>query len=336
MNEAAGEKSPAGILTRRLIIGIVVVAVLVAAFVVAERAAIQQGLLLPRTELVHQGKPLAQWLGQLSPSIDFGNSSNLTIKIESTRLIVRDGGKTIKIHLNPQWRIEAESAVRAIGEPATPHLLALLRARETKLRTWLVRYLQKQSLLNVSTEPAVFLNHRALLGFQILGTNANAAVPELRKMLGQTNRLELACQALDLIGTEEAKAALRDAFTNESEQVRRQLAGAFGLWLPDSDEPSIKALLAVLADPNPMYHRSAIQTLGRFGEPAETVPAVLPFLRSEHGNLTRFAALEALGYIGPAAASQAEAVREAFSDGAGPLQYDVNHTLLKIEGRSTQ
>jgi hypothetical protein len=111
----------------------------------------------------HAGKPLSYWLRQ--HWLNRGTDSDL-----------------------PEWkakRDEAESAIRSIGTNAVPHLIAMANHDPPtwtytvlrRLPSWVGRLVGESGILD--KDPA----RDAEIGFRILGTNAQAAIPQMARLM---------------------------------------------------------------------------------------------------------------------------------------------------------
>ena len=139
-------------------------------------AAIIAALIYKPAEPTYAGKPLSYWLYQhyLNTGID---SDMPELKAA---------------------RDEAESAIRAIGTNAVPHLIAMAKhdapawkdAVLMRLPTWIRRAVGESGILD--KDPA----RDAEIGFRILGTNAQAAIPDMLKLTADKTHLLRARRAL--------------------------------------------------------------------------------------------------------------------------------------------
>ena len=89
----------------------------------------------------------------------------------------------------------AARAVRAIGTNAVPTLLGLLHARDSWVKRAFANVLKRQTIVRIPLRPAESSNRLALLGFQLIGTNAQTAVPSLNADL-HANDPELRVRAI--------------------------------------------------------------------------------------------------------------------------------------------
>jgi HEAT repeat protein len=140
----------------------------------------------------------------------------------------------------PVAQLEAFDAVRAIGaERALPHLMSMIRAHDGPMRSWMIERTEKWEMLKIKS--AEETRELGAEGFYVLGTNAAAAVPELTRMLDDTNYAYAAVQCLTCIG-EPARESLCRALTNRNWQVR-ECSLAYLIDDPKADLAQIKGCL---------------------------------------------------------------------------------------------
>jgi hypothetical protein len=108
-------------------------------------------------EPVYEGRSLTQWLREVDEAPLSWNG------LEETNHPVRI----------------AIRAVRAIGTNGVPTLLRLIEARDSRAKTAVLYLLDKQTVVRIRVRRAENLNRYGIKGFQLLRTNAQAAVPSL-------------------------------------------------------------------------------------------------------------------------------------------------------------
>ena len=150
-------------------------------------------------EPVYKGKPLSRWL----------------LDVTAT------GG--------PEGLENAREAMRHMGTNALPTLLRMLQVKDSPLKAALVRLNYEQRIMNFRINSDVGWNHAGIVGFSILGTNAQSAVPALIEMLNQNNSRQSAIYvigALSCIGpsAKGAVPALLRFATNADPVVRSSAA----------------------------------------------------------------------------------------------------------------
>lgn len=218
-------------------------------------------------EPVYQGKTLSLWLDDYFRST-YGPPYNRTA------------------------RKKAEEAVRQIGTNGIPTLLRMIRAKDPPtVMLKLLDLVRKQSLVKIRYRYARDRHDLAYYAFQILGTNAACAVPELIRICAEPRypaSQQYAAQALGDIGPE-AKAAipvLLKTFNHTNAEVRFAAVTAV---LPIGGDPNrgdpnilVPALKGMLKDPKPEVRFNAAAGLWSFGVRARTaLPELLEALQDQ-------------------------------------------------------
>ena len=76
-------------------------------------------------------------------------------------------------------KLISEKAIRAIGTNALPTLLRMMAAKDAPIKTRFIALSRRQTFLKTNIQDAHSKRFLAYLGFQILGSDAKDAVPEL-------------------------------------------------------------------------------------------------------------------------------------------------------------
>ncbi len=220
-------------------------------------------------------------------------------------------------------------AIRQMGTNTLPHLIRLLRVKDSALKRKLTELLEKQTLVQIDFKSAEYWRGQGMAGFHMLGNLASPAIPELSKLLNdQDNSLDAAL-ALIFIGPEAALTLAR-ALTNSNASVRANVAFALAQakWnakgavpnlltclsdkeanvrlsaavalglIHDEPETVIPVLITRLDDRDVSVREQAANALRRFGRQARpAVPALLKAKESRDGQVAKFAtaALKAIG-----------------------------------------
>jgi len=151
-----------------------------------------------------------------------------------------------------------------MGTNALPVLIKMLRTKDSRVKLWLRRLQDKQSLVNHHFTEAEADRTSAFLGFSELGPLAKPAVPALIELLADEEISEDAARALAAIGPE-----------------------------------ALESLTSALTNRNPKIGLGAIIALGGMGTNAlQAVPVLSRCLNDEQSTI-RLAAVEALGKINP-------------------------------------
>lgn len=184
---------------------------------------------------------------------------------------------------SPGWK-KADEAIRHIGTNAIPTLLEMIRARDRP--AWVVKFMDTVRGFGFPVRKyrhAMARHEEAEYAFEMLGTNAIAAVPELIRIYEQNiSPSSQRCAALSLghIGREAQAAlpALFGNFTHTNSDVRFHAVSAV---MNIGGEPGVvvPALTRALKDPSVNVRWNALSGLSRFGGHARpAVPEILKML----------------------------------------------------------
>lgn len=214
-------------------------------------------LLRPRPEPVYRGRSVSSWLKQATEPAK-----------RSKRVI------------------EARGAICAIGpDEAIPVLVKLAGTKQTDrtFNDWLIEFARSFNI-NVtsayeSSDPGVM----AMTGFEALGTNAAAAVPELAKLVKQPEHAVIALQCLAMIGPP-ARDVLCDALKSNDAQTR-----TMALWNLSSATGVSEAFWTnvqpCVTDTDFAVRSTAIQVVGsQTHAPEKAVPLLMSVLHRDDTN----------------------------------------------------
>lgn len=197
-----------------------------------------------------------------------------------------------------QARLDAKEAVKALQLKCVPVLMDYLKAEESQAQKAVSKKINTSALGATAVDPPT-LQHRAVAAFEILGTNAAAAVPDLRSLLERPEAAESAAKALSFLGPETV-GAFQEGLTNENKNVRAIAAESLGRH---ARADSVPLLLGALKDPDGPVRGIAATSLGAFPEKAEQiVPALIPLL-SDADRFVKHSAAKTLGNFGPRASA---------------------------------
>lgn len=180
---------------------------------------------------------------------------------------------------------EVTAAIREIGPQAIPILLAKLQATDPAWKTNLAELLGKQALFSFEFTWAYHEQVAALYAFEVLGTNAAAALPALEKMFWDTNTTAIAGDALGRIG-EAALPILRAGLTNAEHDIR---------WSAYSGSSVSRALAATTlsdmrqmqSDPDEVMAAAAVGRLMIFADNEEATRLAIEALESNRLRVRR-------------------------------------------------
>jgi HEAT repeat protein len=129
---------------------------------------------------------------------------------------------------NGSKRAEAEVALRQMGTNALPHLVRMLRTRDSAFKENVRLVASLQTMVNLRLSRAADQRSRALAAFEALGSEARAAIPDLADLLNRgENPMDLG-RALAAVGPD-AVWPLTQALAHEDGEIRA--AAAYGLGL---------------------------------------------------------------------------------------------------------
>lgn len=169
---------------------------------------------------------------------------------------------------------EAQAAVRAIGaEKALPVLLKLVKAQDGPIRSWVIKKNENWKIGVLKLREAEDAQQLGIAGFEVLGTNCALAVPELSRLLGDTNHAFTTVRCLDHIG-KPAELGLRRSITNQDCQVREWGIPALAGVTDEVDE-YIARVKGSLNDPEGGVRFAALRAIGSQTEAPDTA---IPFL----------------------------------------------------------
>lgn len=136
---------------------------------------------------------------------------------------------------------EPDQAIRAIGTNGLPTLIRLLNAKDGALKSKLIRLVNDQKLIHAHIKTDFEKQEAGLTGFNILGSNALAAFPNLMKLWehkrGQFSS-DLAVGLLSTVApdTNVFLGALTNCFANSDVEIKRGAAELLQLNFPQEAE----------------------------------------------------------------------------------------------------
>lgn len=239
---------------------------------------------------------------------------------------------------------QASDAIRAIGTNALPVLVSWTELQVPAWRYNLaIGYGSFPRPIHSDSLADFFINQKAatrsfnsVFAFQILGTNASAAIPELSRFVMDTrnrNRRN-AAHALAYIGGREALPPLLAALEDKTvPDIQRVLIASA---IPDLNyrgpelTSAVRVMIACLGESNQFVPSLAATALGTFlVQPEKCVPALTKAVASPDYRVRRNA-IRALGNFGPVASNAINAVSKALDDSAQDVRKEATNALLKI------
>jgi HEAT repeat protein len=233
-------------------------------------------------------------------------------------------GKSLRAWLDEALRYgrnweasDAGDAVRKIGTNAIPDLITMLAKKDSFVVSSLVIFWNR-NLDRIPIwvrQPSWFRNQAAVqnyegeIGFEILGSKAEQAVPALMKLYEQNispQSREDTRRALFAIGPTAQRLALPlflQSAASSNAAVRET-----GVWaiseMSENQSQVVPVLVNALTDSNLMTRLIAAKGLARFGTNAQEAVPILTQLLNDNNRRIRDSAGDALNKIAPKAASK--------------------------------
>ncbi len=239
--------------------------------------------------------------------------------------------------------LEAAAAVRHMGTNALPHLLKWISSQPSrsktreKLAAWMHKLPERvipQFGHDWICEDARRVRiGRATVAFQILGTNAAPALPQLFRLANDPTDEERAIQATRAtygMGPEVIPALLR-TIQNTNSLGRNRYAAMIGITGHGTNAlPAVPILIHYLDAPEPLICCGAAEMLGRLQlEPATCVPALIRFAAKTNAG-AQASGVKALGQFGTNAQPAVPVLHAALADKNEYIQRLATEALLKI------
>lgn len=225
---------------------------------------------------------------------------------------------------------EAAVAIRAIGaERAMPHLLRMAQAQDGPIRRWIIRKNRNWDIPCLSMREAEMTQEFAIAGFEALGTNCASAVPQLVRLIGDTNYACTAVRCLVGIG-KPAEGPVCQALTNPSPEVR-----GIAAWqltrVTDDPEVYLARLNGPLNDPNARVRSAAVLALrSQAHHPEAVIPLLVKALQDPDQNVSRYAA-GLLGNLGTNGVKAFDALSDVAQSGNAPRDRHAMRSLVSID-----
>lgn len=194
---------------------------------------------------------------------------------------------------------EARVAMKAMGQPAVPYLIRMLKKEDSRFDTW-IRKTSGSSLWYDG--PANYSHAIAATALRELGSEAQNSIPALEKVAGEREYVAAykAKATLTVIRNESiaglAKTLEDRRQTNWSNWV---VAASLASELGDSARPLIPLFIEGLGDTNWRIRWKATSALGSIAlEPEVCVPAILRGLGDTNRTVLTRACLFCIGFRG--------------------------------------
>lgn len=215
-------------------------------------------------------------------------------------------------HSEPRANQAAVDALNAMSESAVPHLIAMLRTRDSAVKEQIELVARLQPWFQVSFGNASSQRARAVKAFAVLGPAAVDAIPALTEILNDSENPKDVAETLAQIGPA-AIPPLLEALHAEDPSVR--CAALFGLDIsPFAPDDIAATFVTRLTDENSTVRFYAARCLyHRPGLPGRAVPMLTAKLADGSGLVRRYAA-HALGAYGSHAIEAKSHLRKIAAD----------------------
>ena len=239
--------------------------------------------LRPIPEPKHNGRPLSDWLSQLTTNY-------------------------------PQTDREAVHALNAMGEDAVASLIETASKGDSPIKQKLLQHSDKLPILGEFVTSKWLSQWMAIRALAVMGTNATAAVPALKKLAEGTNEFlsPAARAALASVENQSTEALALTYFESD----RTNSSKAFGtlLHLGPLAKPAVPIVLEKLQSTNQRVRVGAISLLGSIGvESSECLP-VFTNLLGDTDHFMHMAGLSGLANCGAMALPAAPVVVRLLED----------------------
>jgi len=233
---------------------------------------------------------------------------------------------------------EAAVAIRHTGTNALPYLLGWIAWDPSRWKTGY--HEMKGTLLNewsptwMSDDRRYLRSMKTARAFQVLGRTANGAVPELTRLLNDSNapalRWDRAAQALGYIG-KDALPVLLAASTNTTFYNNRSFA-LTGIGFMGTDaRPAIPTLIQLLSHADGGVAEASVRVLGELKlEPGLVLPALVQSLQDPRSHI-RYAAASSLGLFEADAEAALPALVKALEDHDATLRFFATNSVRQIK-----
>lgn len=231
--------------------------VIPAAFVVALGIALFFAL-RPR-EPVYNGRPLSAWLNDLVMGTD-GSQRDMAV-----------------------------DAIRHIGPPAVPHLVQLMRARESKFERKLRELLARQKLVRFTyghqqwQERQYWNPMKAMRAFEALDTNGTSGAAAVIELFDDYYVGHTAAQATQQMGQPVVNHLIA-ALDSRNPRARAEAAWSLGMLFRADAAPAVPALLNHLRDASPEVRANCAMALARIHSrrKLDSAPVVTALIQQLH------------------------------------------------------
>jgi len=267
---------------------------------------------------VYEGKALSDWLLGLNEKL-----SETEVQAEARSLHQYDPDAWLKAY--DKKRARDAAAINRLGTSALPTLLVLLTVTDRDLKSTLSRLKSKELHQAWWRNPQRVEDVRqlALAGFKILGTNADSAVPQLVRILNDSEARFEAAEALSNLGPK-GFSALTNALTASSPSVRGAVIWAFRQETSADPRAVDAALISCLQDPDPVNRHNAAQFVT--GRDPSALAGLIRMLDSRTDYLAVEGAADGLRKFGPAAKAAVPKLLAIFTNSVATTDRQIART----------
>ena len=224
---------------------------------------------------------------------------------------------------------DARESIRDFGTNAIPHLVAILDARESRLRVAMRELLSRQSFLRISLPPLFIRQRQAALACAELGPLATGASASLTRLVEDPLLCRHALGALAMIGPQ-SFPVLTNALASSNREARAEAAGVLRYMTPR--HAPVDVLLSALTDPEPEVRANATGSLSFLHCDLERVrPALMERLGDTNATV-RITAVQSLGWLQADARPALAALRQLREQGVDPAdEIKIDDAIRMIE-----
>ena len=209
-----------------------------------------------------------------------------------------------------------------------PHLLRMAEARDGPIRRWIMQKEEDWTHQPLKLREAWRTQLYAISGFEILETNCAAAVPQLTRLMGDTNYAFTALRCLIGIG-KPAETPVCQALTNRSPEIRRFAASQLA-WVTDDIDVYLARLAGPLHDPDAAVRFAAVQALGmQTPYPDEVIPLLVKAMQDPAQSVAGYAA-KFLGDLGTNGLKAFDALSNVVETGSAYMATHALRSLVSI------
>ncbi|EEF57386.1 HEAT repeat domain-containing protein [Pedosphaera parvula] len=227
---------------------------------------------------------------------------------------------------------EAQLAIRAIGaEKVLPYSMRMIRAQDGPMKSWMITQSEKLEGFDFKFKRAEDIQRLGIAGFYGLGTNAAPAVPELARLLNDTNHAFIAVACLIFIG-EPAQKSVCQALTNSDLHVRQLSVLQLDRVIGDA-EIYLRQIKGCLNDPAEEVRFAAVRGIGAHTNASgSAIPLLLTALEDSSSTVSALA-VEFLGDFGTNELRAFGALTDVAENGKPNTARVALRTLVKIAPR---